>query len=135
LHFLAQCSKRSGKVVTSIEDDAMARLKAYHWPGNIRQLENVVERAVVIVEGTTITEGELPLEVQEAATEPPGAEEPDSVPARVGIQGERAERGRVERERLVRALAAASGNKAEAARVLGLKRSTLISRLKKHGLS
>ncbi|HMF13551.1 MAG TPA: sigma 54-interacting transcriptional regulator, partial [Gemmataceae bacterium] len=135
IHFLAQCSKRSGKVVTNIDDDAMTRLKGYHWPGNIRQLENVVERAVVIVEGTTITEAELPLEVQEAATGPPGTEESDSVHASVGIQGERAERARVERERLVRALAAASGNKAEAARVLGLKRSTLISRLKKHGLS
>ena len=52
-----------------------------------------------------------------------------------GIRAERTERERRERERLVRALAAADGNKAEAARALGLARSTLVSRLKKLGLS
>jgi transcriptional regulator of acetoin/glycerol metabolism len=51
------------------------------------------------------------------------------------VRGERADRDRREREQLVRALAATDGNKAEAARVLGLARSTLVSRLKKHGLS
>jgi transcriptional regulator of acetoin/glycerol metabolism len=53
----------------------------------------------------------------------------------VGVRAERAEWGRRERERLVRALADAKGNKAEAARALGLARSTLLSRLKKYGLS
>ena len=52
-----------------------------------------------------------------------------------GIRGEREERDRRERERLVRALAQTQGNKAEAARALGLARSTLVSRLKKYGLS
>ena len=54
---------------------------------------------------------------------------------RNGLSLERDERNQRERERLVRALAAAAGNKAEAARALGLARSTLLSRLKKHGLS
>jgi transcriptional regulator with GAF, ATPase, and Fis domain len=135
LHFLAQCCKRSGKPVTSIDDDAMTRLKSYHWPGNIRQLENVIERAVVIVEDATITERELPFEVQAATLDFPEAAAFDSAMAAAGIEGERAERDRMERERLVRALAATNGNKAEAARALGLKRSTLVSRLKKHGLS
>jgi transcriptional regulator with GAF, ATPase, and Fis domain len=135
LYFLAHCCKRSGKLVTNIDDDAMARLKAYHWPGNIRQLENVIERAVVIAEETTITEFELPPEVQAAEVESPETELADSAFAGIGLEGERAERDRVERERLVRALAATNGNKAEAARALGLKRSTLVSRLKKHGLS
>jgi transcriptional regulator of acetoin/glycerol metabolism len=52
-----------------------------------------------------------------------------------GIQGERVEREKREREQLVRALAATGGNKAEAARALGMARSTLVSRLKKYGLS
>ena len=135
LYFLAQYCKRSGKQMLTIDDDAMARLKAYDWPGNIRQLENVVERAVVISEGTTISEYELPPEVRAASVQPDGCEQSDYLLAGLGIEGEKAERERLERERLVRALAAASGSKAGAARALGLARSTLVSRLKKHGLS
>ena len=103
----------------------MTCLKAYAWPGNIRQLENVIERAMVIVESPTITASELPLEVQHAANEPDEVAQP---PDAFGIDGERAERARKERERLVRALAAANGNKTEAARALGLHRSTFVSR-------
>src|SRR5262249_833372 len=128
LHFLAQCCKRTGKQVLGIDDDAMARLKAYPWPGNIRQLENVIERAVVIVEGPYISEYELPPEVQAAEIGPEENLQPASSPP-IGIDAERAERDGLERERLVRALAAADGNKAEAARALGLARSTLVSRL------
>src|SRR5262249_61569060 len=97
------------------------------------QLENIIERAVVIVEGTTITEAELPREVQVVEDRRQG--ELSTPPGKAGIQAERAERDALERERLVRALAATDGNKAEAARPLGLQRSTLVSRLKKHGLS
>jgi transcriptional regulator with GAF, ATPase, and Fis domain len=141
LHFLQLHRQRCGKRVTQIDDDALALLKAYSWPGNIRQLENVIERAVVVVEGPVITVAELPCELVEACdslspsarTWLPSDGKQAFQPA--GIRGERAERERRERERLVRALAAANGNKAEAARKLGLARSTLISRLKKLGLS
>jgi transcriptional regulator with GAF, ATPase, and Fis domain len=137
LHFLQRYCLRCGKDVTQIDDDAMMRLKAYHWPGNIRQLENVIERAVVIVDGPTITEYELPPEVIDAESPPEatGQEEKLLSVLGPGLEAERAERDRQEKERLVRALAAAGGVKAEAARALGLKRSTLVSRLKKHGLS
>ena len=112
-------------------------LKAYPWPGNIRQLENVIERAVVMAEAATITMHELPPELltvgeRETATGR-GSVPRDGRPT--GLRGERDQRDQRERERLVRALAAAEGNKAEAARALGLARSTLLSRLKKHGLS
>jgi transcriptional regulator with GAF, ATPase, and Fis domain len=143
-HFLKVYAGRAGKAVTTIDDDTLAALKGYHWPGNIRQLENVIERAVVIAEGATLTTRELPDEVQASAGELIAAE-----PYRNGdvdtelslpllasqIQAERADRDRREREQLVRALAAAGGNKAEAARALGVARSTLVSRLKKLGLS
>jgi transcriptional regulator with GAF, ATPase, and Fis domain len=141
LHFLRPHGQRCGKNVTQIDDDALALLKAYSWPGNIRQLENVIERAVVVVEGLTITSAELPSELVTAcaplADAAPAWPNGDGkyVPEPAGIRGERTERERRERERLVRALAAANGNKAEAARGLGLARSTLVSRLKKLGLS
>jgi transcriptional regulator with GAF, ATPase, and Fis domain len=139
-HFLRLYAARCGRSVTAIDDDALAALKAYWWPGNVRQLENVIERAVVIAEGPTVILRDLPPELlqgDEPAAEPEPEEEAEGQPAglSLGVLAERTERDRREREQLVRALAATGGNKAEAARILGLARSTLVSRLKKHGLS
>jgi len=150
-HFLRLYGTRSGASVTSADDDALVILKSYHWPGNIRQLENVIERAVVIAEGPVITPAELPPELLDhqpeahrtdaAAPEANGLwSSPHSTALTttapgVFFQNHRAERERREREQLVRALAAAAGNKAEAARALGMARSTLVSRLKRLGLT
>ncbi len=155
MHFLRLYGQRAGKQVT-MDDDALAMLKAFAWPGNVRQLENVIERAVIIAAGGTITLDELPDEVkagsQSTDFRAPNGEEPsdangngvtagwhaegmDLPELAAAMQAERAERERREREQLVRALAAAGGNKAVAARALGLARSTLVSRLKKFGLS
>jgi transcriptional regulator with GAF, ATPase, and Fis domain len=140
MSFLRTYAQRCGKPVEHLDDDAMVILKSYRWPGNIRELENVIERAVVVAEGPTILPGDLSPELSKSSIngdatlsdeEKNGTSDPLSVS---GWQAEREEFDRREREQMVRALAAASGNKAEAARVLGLARSTLISRLKKHGL-
>jgi transcriptional regulator with GAF, ATPase, and Fis domain len=167
-HFLRLYGQKAGKAIAGLDDDALAALKAYHWPGNVRQLENVIERAVVVADGPVVTVRELPPELRGdgALPEPPhrasgilreadvrpevAAEEidlwspgltsplPGPLAASTGptsiMQAERAERERRERELLVRALAAAGGNKAEAARALGMARSTLVSRLKRLGL-
>jgi transcriptional regulator with GAF, ATPase, and Fis domain len=137
-HFLRLYAQRCGKAVTQIDDDALAALKGYPWPGNVRELENVLERAVVVAEGAALTVDDLPAEIAAAAEKAAACWEADAVHAARGPTGvamERADRDRRERERLVRALAVAQGNKAEAARALGLARSTLVSRLKKYGLS
>jgi transcriptional regulator with GAF, ATPase, and Fis domain len=148
-HFLGRCCQRAGKRLLVMDDDALLLLRNFPWPGNIRQLENAIERAVVAAEGAVITVGDLPPELLEGASgeswaAEEGAEEEevlansDLIPSGEepkGIRAERAERDRREREQLVRALANTNGNKAEAARALGLARSTLVSRLKKHGLS
>jgi transcriptional regulator with GAF, ATPase, and Fis domain len=139
LHFLQEQARRCGKAVSQIDDDALAALKAYSWPGNIRQLENVIERAVVVADGASITVTDLPGEIVESAEALPWMEngrnsQPDPWCGARGVRAERQEWDRLERERLVQALAGAKGNKAEAARALGLARSTLVSRLKKHGL-
>ncbi len=135
--FIQQSAQRCKKNVLNIDDDALALLKAHGWPGNIRQLENIIERAVVIAETDTLTLRDMPAELfgpnadtlhADAPIAPALAEE--AVP----ISTFRNERDRFEREQLVRALASAAGNKAEAARILGIARSTLVSRLKKLGM-
>jgi len=138
-HFLRLYAQRCNKAVNQIDDDALLLLKAYSWPGNVRQLENVIERAVVVVEGPLVTVQDLPPELQNGSDNGTAGEavlkpRPPGLTPVNGARAEREEWNRRERERLVRALAAADGNKAEAARALGLARSTLLSRLKKHGL-
>jgi transcriptional regulator with GAF, ATPase, and Fis domain len=151
LHFLRIYAEKAGKNVTAIDDDALVLLKSYHWPGNVRQVENVIERAIIIAEGPILTPHELPDELKgtigarsaERAARSRDGNGNGMVPEHSTLEGKtttkgtggRAERERREREQLVRALAAASGNKAVAARSLGLARSTFLSRLKKHGLS
>lgn len=140
LHFLRTYAQRCGKPAQQMDDDALAILKSYRWPGNIRELENVIERAVVVAEGSTITPSDLSPELSAATAkdgkvnaDANGNGGPNGFPAS-GWQAEREEFDRRECDQLVRALTAAAGNKAEAARVLGVARSTLVSRLKKHGL-
>jgi transcriptional regulator with GAF, ATPase, and Fis domain len=172
LHFLRFYGQRLNKEIAGFDDEAMLRLKAYAWPGNIRQLENAVQHAVVVAEKPLITVQELPAELQSeslpfaplvyrpnvdpATTFDVGDElsetirsasdhwspllsSPSGIVAQPGlrsvIHNERSERERREREKFVRALAAAAGNKAEAARALGMARSTFISRLKRLGLT
>ncbi len=139
-HFLRTYSERCGKPVQHMDDDVLAILKSYRWPGNIRELENVIERAVVVAEGPTIMPSDLSPELigsltnrDEDSTLVKTNRSQTSFPAN-GWQAEREEFDRRERDQLVRALTSAAGNKAEAARALGLARSTLVSRLKKHGL-
>jgi transcriptional regulator with GAF, ATPase, and Fis domain len=170
LHFLRFYSQRMNKQVDGLDDDTLVRLKGYRWPGNIRQLENAIQHAVVVAEKSLVTIAELPVElhadpfalaplVYQSDTEPDAAFESvessldDKIRAVTGhwsppssgivappdllsvIEKERGDRERRERETLVRALAAAGGNKAEAARALGMARSTFISRLKRLGLT
>jgi transcriptional regulator with GAF, ATPase, and Fis domain len=139
--FLQQLAGQMNRPTPELEDEAMIAVQHYKWPGNIRQLRNVLERAVVVAEGPLITLTDLPEEVR------PGQSSTNGLmalaPARVQItnakkkqnrRAAKAERERQEQEALVRALAEAHGNKAEAARALGIPRSTLLSRMERYGL-
>jgi transcriptional regulator with GAF, ATPase, and Fis domain len=147
LHFLKETAQRAGKSISHIESDAVDALMRYDWPGNIRELENVIERAVVLCAGDHITLNELPNEVLDAR---PKARSPGTSTARGSIksppdgtvdlvrgafQRSRQPSAESEVELLSRTLAECGGNKSSAARQLGIPRSTLFSRLKKAGLS
>ena len=68
-HFLARCSAEQNKDVRALSPDALRALEAYAFPGNVRELENVVERAVALAQGPTIGLGDLPREVSGAASQ------------------------------------------------------------------
>ncbi|HEY7441832.1 MAG TPA: sigma-54 dependent transcriptional regulator [Vicinamibacterales bacterium] len=112
----------------SVSQQAMRRLMAYHWPGNVRQLENAIERAVALSGGRTQIEvTDLPTEVQSASEMPVSQE--------VALPGDGfdldAYVGNIERELIYRALEKSAGNKGRAAKLLSLKRTTLVEKLKR----
>ncbi len=135
MFFIQQSSQRCKKNVTQIDDDVLGLLKSCPWPGNIRQLENVIERAVVIAEGELLTLQDMPADLFGDSGEANGVGTPAPLEAEaVPVSTFRNDRERFERDQLARALGDAAGNKAEAARILGIARSTLVSRMKKLGL-
>jgi DNA-binding NtrC family response regulator len=152
VHFLRVHATRAGRPVTHLDPDALDALMAHDWPGNIRELENVIERAVVLSDGPALTLADLPPEVRQTSTTrrrsrtrlslpvsaPNGPDAPRSRPnlskPAVEIAENEGEPDAFERIQLVDALDEARGNKSEAARLLGMPRSTFCSKLKKHGL-
>jgi formate hydrogenlyase transcriptional activator len=121
-HFVQQFSRRMGKVVDTIPTETMSALIRYHWPGNIRELQNLVERAVILSTGPVLR---VPIDDLHLQPAPPAANR------KAGTLEE------AERRHILEALDAAdwviSGPKG-AAITLGLKRSTLQARMEKLGI-
>jgi len=138
LHFLKRAAKRISKRITHIDEEAVEFLKQYSWPGNIRELENVIERAVVLSDADNITATDLPPEIVQAATVLPKEPAIDSRKASPQISVSRSRKihdSVSERQELEEALIACGGNKAEAARKMEMPRSTFYSKLKKFGIA
>ena len=104
----------------------LQRLMSYRWPGNVRQLENVLERLLVLSSSDLISEEDLPEELQRASTNS-GSLWPELPEEGVSLEG-------IERELITRALERFRGNQTQAARYLDISRPTLIYRMEKHGL-
>ena len=137
-HFLAQSAGRAGKDVRAFHEAAKKALLGYGWPGNVRELENVVERAVALVEGPLIRVDDLPplasVGRDRRAAEPrqgaPGADaESDPFAAALARGLTLAE---LERDYIMKVLAAEGGNKTRAAQRLGLDRKTLYRKLEEY---
>lgn len=121
---LARENKRKG---IQIDPEAMELFLDYPWPGNIRELENVLERAVVLCDSDRITANELPFVQEAAATSP-------EVPIQI-FNGNLDDRlADIEKQLLLKAMQEAHGVKTRAARSLGIKTSTLYYKLEKYGL-
>jgi two-component system, NtrC family, response regulator AtoC len=119
-HFLEVHAKEHNRPVTGIDADAMLRLLGYTWPGNVRQLSNVIERAVVVCANSSLGLADLPAELAGAASVTQGS-------YHGSMDG-------FERALLGATLERAGGDRREAARLLGLPLATLYRRIDKLGL-
>ena len=123
-HFLQQFNQKNERNVT-IEPAAIARLQRMEWPGNVRELENMVSRLAIFAPTGQITESDIASEALRAASGPRAMAAAAPVPDRL-IE--------MEREHIVRVLKEARGNKAEAARRLGIERKTLYKKALRLGI-
>jgi two-component system nitrogen regulation response regulator NtrX len=129
-HFLALYSRREGKERKQAAPEVMARLTAYEWSGNVRELKNIVERLVIMTPGGVIGMANLPLFIREG-----GAETPKELsPAGTASLTLREARERFEREYLTRTLEGCGWDVSRAAEVLEVERSLLFRRIKGYGI-
>ena len=121
-HFMDRARLTTGKPITYITSDALAALTRYHFPGNIRELENIIERAFILCQGDQISTEDLPQHV--VAHSLSGTS-----------QGNKGDLAQAEAEAIRKTLEHNQGNRTRAAKELGIHRSTLIRKLKLYGLS
>jgi DNA-binding NtrC family response regulator len=147
-HFLARLRRQVARRVVGFAPDALRALQGHGWPGNVRELRNAVERAIVLGEGELIRAMDLPPPISSAAPAAPAEVDPLPVidvpqppapapaaeaPAPAAPQPARSLRD-LERDGIVAALAATGGNKAQAAAILEIDRSTLYKKIKDYGI-
>ena len=124
-HFVERFARESAKPLNGITPAGLSLLTSFHWPGNVRELENIIERAVALSTGQTIDVDDIYLDASRS--------KPASTPMAFPPEGMTLEQW--EDEMIKEALRRASGNKSQAARLLGLSRNALRYRLSKMGLS
>ncbi len=129
-YFLDRCGREHNKSIRGFSSDALRALDAYDFPGNVRELENVVERAVALASGQQIGLGDLPHEVSGAAAQPSPAlvTLPEAGCDLDGVLGE------VERRLVLQALDRSGGVRTAAAKSLGVTLRSLRYRMQKHAL-
>jgi DNA-binding NtrC family response regulator len=121
-NFIDQYNQRLEKSVRAFSSEAMDLMFSHHWPGNVRELENAVERSMVLAKGAVIGPEDLPAEIRS------GEPSCDSSDQTTNLD-------RLEKDHVQAVLERCSWNKFKAAQMMGISRSTLYSKIRKHALT
>jgi two-component system, NtrC family, response regulator AtoC len=134
-HFVSKFNSVVGKNVRGFDAGALAAMAQYPWPGNVRELENVVERAIIVARGTEVSATDLDFGRRAQQNTPlPASPSASGTSTPAGGRPLQARLNEQERGEIVAAIERNQGNIAQAARQLGINRSTLYYRLRKHAL-
>ncbi|WP_034630722.1 sigma-54-dependent Fis family transcriptional regulator [Desulfotruncus alcoholivorax] len=121
--FIREYSQLYGKRITRLDPEAMAALLAYPWPGNVREMKNSIERMVIMADGEVITAECIPAALKQSSKH--------KLPYQAGLVSVTEQ---TERDIISRALKQTNGNRSQAARMLGIPRSTLYYKMHQLGL-
>jgi DNA-binding NtrC family response regulator len=126
-YFLTKAAVRSGKVVLGLDDSALRLLERYPWPGNIRELANAIERAVILAEGTVLTAKDFAFLTEREVPAAPASPSETSGEVIAPLE-------EVERQHILRALIQCGWNQARAAEALKIHRNTLRNKIIEYGI-
>lgn len=131
-HFIKKFSKQHGRTISGITPEALQALKAYRWPGNIRELENLIERAFIVENSSMITLESLPESIKGAS------KEEEEQMAKVGYAGPMdfdAFKEEMEKEFIVSALKANNGRINQTVAQANIPKNTLLRKIRKYGIN
>lgn len=137
LHFIKKFSEQHGRQITGINPDALEILKKYRWPGNIRELENIIERCFIVENGNMISAASLPEHIQ-TKNESSANEQKTSAAAEVAYQGPLdfdAFKEEMEKEFIISALKANKGRINQTVAQANIPKNTLLRKIRKYGIN
>lgn len=120
-HFVRHYAQKHGRKIENVSPPALALLQAYDYPGNARELANIIERAVIVAEGKRLEANDLPSSINAAVSARRQKEKPPSL-------------AELEAAYIAEMLAATNGNKTECARILGISRKNLYEKIARYEL-
>jgi len=135
-HFLDHISREHGRKFT-LSDEVLRTMMRHDWPGNVRELENAVERACAMSSGPVLRLGDLPTQLQQQGLQENLAARHAGNGAAAGADGAAAVRtlAELEREAILGAIRTLNGDKMQAAKLLGIGKTTLYRKLKEYGIN